>query len=281
MSLCPATMDDAKLQALHDSLSKLRGGSHGLGTSSQYSWQRRRGGGESTAERQKRLGLPNNTLYSYFVPEGAYKRDSSNPDDGDGRFIKKDFSDLQEETNDNASSDSSSSHDDQEKRRRRKEKRKAAKKVAAKAAKLAAKKKEKLEEKKRLRKEAKKLKRSASAVSETSEKVSKLPRPLNSSDCECEPLVGREKKKAGKTSAIGDSAERSKIEVNTVKAEKAKKRKKKTIGVSDSVDSSVKKRRKKSETRKKAEQVAGESSASVEAPGRRTKKKKKQKSKKE
>ena len=115
-------MEDHKLQALHDSLSKLRG-HKGLGTSSQYSWQKTVA--QEDGDRQKKYGLPNNTLYSYFVPEGTYdpKKKAS---DGDGRFIKRDFGSASS----SSSEDDESSFDTAERKRRRKEKRKAEKKAA-------------------------------------------------------------------------------------------------------------------------------------------------------
>lgn len=114
-------MEDAKLQALHDSLAQLKG-HQGLGRSSTYSWQRN---SQTTVD----YGLPKNALYANFVPQGTY--DPTTANDGDGRIVKRDFSDSS------------------------KAERKAAKKAAAKAAKLEAKRQAKLEEKKRQKKEAK------------------------------------------------------------------------------------------------------------------------------
>lgn len=110
-------MEESKLQALHDSLSQIRG-RKGLGTNgSQYSWQR------TTVVNSKNNDLPSNALYAHFVPEGSYDPQAK----GDGRIVKRDFSESSKE----------------ERKRRRKEEKKAAK--------LQAKREAKLEEKRRLK----------------------------------------------------------------------------------------------------------------------------------
>jgi hypothetical protein len=148
-------MEDAKLQALHDTLSILRGGK-GLGTAGQYSWQSKSGGpAESADARCKRHGLPTNPLYAYFLPEGAYDSNMA-VEHGDGRFIKRDFTDLEgvkEKNVDNrdSSSTNSSCTDNRSQRQRQKEKRRREKKEVAKAAKLEVKRMAKMEEKKQLK----------------------------------------------------------------------------------------------------------------------------------
>jgi hypothetical protein len=132
-------MEDAKLQALHDTLAQLRG-KNGLGTSSQYSWQRTAAGGGAAARHPAAAALPDNMLYANFLPEGVYDPISAAVNDGDGRSIKRDFSDILP---------MESGTDDADRRKRTKQ----AKKEAAKAAKLEAKRQAKIEEKKRLKRE--------------------------------------------------------------------------------------------------------------------------------
>ena len=136
-------MEDAKLQALHDTLSQIRG-RKGLGTSTQYSWHR--GAGVSQTDRHPAaLHLPDNALYSHFLPEGVYDPLTKRINDIDGR-IKRDFSDAIMGDNDNE-------------KERRKEIRKAEKKAAKKAEKLKA----KILKKKELKKLEKKLKKEQSS----------------------------------------------------------------------------------------------------------------------
>lgn len=150
-------MEDSKLQALHDSLSQIQRGK-GLGVRNTYSWQRNAKSLSSPSSSKSSSSLPNNPLYAYFVPEGTYDPNAKE-NDGDGRFIKRDFSDDDEEESDSDDDDSDKkikeTKNKKEARRKAKEERKAAKKAAAKAAKLEAKKKAKLEEKKRLKKDLK------------------------------------------------------------------------------------------------------------------------------
>ena len=127
-------MEETKLQALADSLSK-HGGRKGLGLSGgEYSWSKtnnRNEAGVDDGEQRRNDGLPNNALFSNFVREGTYDLEASRGQHGDGRTIKRDFSDI---------------HSDD----------KAAKKASKKAAKIEAKRQVKLEEKrkaKRARKE--------------------------------------------------------------------------------------------------------------------------------
>ena len=112
-------MEDAKLQALHDTLSKLRG-TQGLGSNHQYSWQKNKSGASTEGRHPAAANLPNTALYAYFVPEGTYDPNAVAKNDGDGRVIKRDFSDIGKEDSDDASAN----------KRRRKEERKEAKKAA-------------------------------------------------------------------------------------------------------------------------------------------------------
>lgn len=163
-------MEEHKLQALHDTLSILRG-HKGLGANSVYSWQKNQAGKGPTLERTD--GLPHNSLYVHFVKEGTYDPNAK-VYDGDGRTIKRDFSDSS--SRGNAAVGNSSDENDISKKS--KEQRKAEKKAAAKAAKLAAKRQAKMEEKKK----AKLLRKQSSMAAEPSEPTatSEMPSPKES-----------------------------------------------------------------------------------------------------
>ena len=97
-------MEESKVQALHDTLSKLKR-SAGLGVSSHYNF-----GKVKTTEVDGKIvredGLPNNPLYFGFVREGTYdKNKSSAAKYGDGRVIKRTFDDCKESSGDDSSSD--------------------------------------------------------------------------------------------------------------------------------------------------------------------------------
>jgi hypothetical protein len=149
------TMEDHKLQALHDTLSKLQG-RKGLGTSRQYSWQKKNNSSKASSSGSQPTSN-GNPLYSYFHPEGEYP-ESDLPQHGDGRVIKRNFDDV-------GSSSSSSSEDKdnttyrkqkrEKKKQRKKERKKAEKKAARKAAKLEAKRLAKLEEKRQAKRAGK------------------------------------------------------------------------------------------------------------------------------
>lgn len=138
-------MEDAKLQALHDTLAQLRG-HQGLGNASQYSWQRSTAA--DTARHPAAAALPDNALYANFLPEGVFDPNSVSFHDGDGRSVKRDFSDV-------VQADDSDLQSTKSAKRRRKELRKEEKKLALKSAKLEAKKQAKRDEKQRLKIEAK------------------------------------------------------------------------------------------------------------------------------
>ena len=114
-------MEDSKLQALHDSLSKLRG-HQGLGSRGAYSWQKKSAGTQEGGKGPAEFGLPANALYANFLPAGTYDPKAGKAHDGDGRAIKRDFSD-----DDDSSSSSDDNDDEETKKRKRKEKKKAKK----------------------------------------------------------------------------------------------------------------------------------------------------------
>jgi hypothetical protein len=135
------TMEESKLQALADSLAK-NGNRKGLGTysSGQYSWSK----ASEVEDAARADGLPDNALYNNFVKAGEYNANQKTPTNhGDGRAIKRDFSDLPVLVEDGS--------DGQPKTKKTKEEKKAAKKAAKLQAKIQA----KLEEKRRIKKLAK------------------------------------------------------------------------------------------------------------------------------
>jgi hypothetical protein len=132
-------MEEAKVQALHDTLSKLKR-SAGLGVSSHYNFGKIKTT-QVNGETVRADGLPNNPLYFPFVREGTYDRS----DKGDAARY-----------GDGIDSDSGSD---------RKKKLKEKKKAEKKAAKLEAKRQAKLEEKRRAKKLAQ-LNSTASSVTE-------------------------------------------------------------------------------------------------------------------
>ena len=147
-------MEESKLQALADSLSK-HSGRKGLGTySGEYSWSKT-ANSSTTTESSRNDGLPTNPLYNNFVREGTYDPSKKTPlDHGDGRLIKRDFSDIPAIV-DETSSDDKSKNSSKKTKEERKAEKKALKKAAKRAAKLEAKKKAKLEEKKKAKLEEK------------------------------------------------------------------------------------------------------------------------------
>jgi hypothetical protein len=145
-------MEEQKIQALHDTLAKLKK-TAGLGVASHYNFGKiktKQVNGETVRED----GLPNNPLYFPFVKEGTFDPSTADASKfGDGRAIKRNFDDCNE---DDDSESSNSSSDKKSKKRRKKEakeKKKAEKKVlkleAKRQAKLEAKRQAKLEEKRR------------------------------------------------------------------------------------------------------------------------------------
>jgi hypothetical protein len=160
-------MEDSKLQALHEALSQLRG-KKGLGTNSQYSWQRGTASTTETFRHPAAAKLPNNALYAHFLPEGVYDPKAAQVNDGDGRVVKRDFTDAIIGDR-NASGVDETALDSSTEKEQRKALRKEAKKEAKKAAKLKAKREVKLDEKKKQRKlEKKLLKKQSSNLSELS-----------------------------------------------------------------------------------------------------------------
>ena len=213
-------MEDAKLQALHDTLSQIRG-KKGLGTNTQYSWQR--GTGATQTDRHPAAAhLPDNALYAHFLPEGAYDPTTQRIDGGDGRIVKRDFSDAIMDDNDDDDENSSRKHKkrkskvDKVEKERQKEIRKAEKKAAKKAEKLKA----KLEEKKRQKKMDKKLKKKQSL--EVTPENTETPNESHNgvSDETAERTVGVKGKKKKRDIVIDDN------KVNNETKKVSKKRKK-------------------------------------------------------
>jgi colicin import membrane protein len=180
-------MEDAKLIALHETLSKLTG-HKGLGSNGLYSWQKNKNHDESKNPKleQVRSNLPQNQLYAHFLPAGTYdpndeSKQNHNKNFGDGRYVKRDFSDITNDSDNNKPNNSKVTYDsvdsnggdetstreskkkrktrleDDDKIRRKEEKRK-----RLKLEKLEAKKKARLDEKKRLKKAEQKLRRTTS-----------------------------------------------------------------------------------------------------------------------
>jgi hypothetical protein len=180
-------MEESKVQALHDTLSKLKK-SAGLGVSSHYNFgkvQTKQVDGKTV----RADGLPNNPLYFPFVREGTYDKNKADAARyGDGRVIKRNFDDIHSDNSDDSNNE----------RKKSKEERKAEKK----AAKLEAKRQAKLEEKRRMKKEEKRLAR------------------LNSSGDVSEKLA------AERSSAAGDE-EKKKRKVSDDDESKSKKKKSK------------------------------------------------------
>jgi hypothetical protein len=150
-------MEDHKLQALHDTLSKLRG-RHGLGTSSLYSWQRNPPQGAAAKAPPSVSG--GNPLRAHFHREGQHPHRSLARGDGDGRAIKRNFDDLEEPNRpspvgEDGRKSKKKRKDDGDNDKRTKEEKKMEKKAALKAAKLEMKRLAKLEEKRREKREAK------------------------------------------------------------------------------------------------------------------------------
>jgi hypothetical protein len=152
-------MEDHKLQALHDTLSKLRG-RHGLGTSSLYSWQNN--SSQAAAAKAPPSGSGGNPLQAHFHREGEHPHRSLARGDGDGRAIKRNFDDLEESNRSSPIGDDGrkgkkkrKASDKNDKKKMSKEEKKMEKKAALKAAKLEMKRQAKLEEKRREKQAAK------------------------------------------------------------------------------------------------------------------------------
>jgi hypothetical protein len=138
-------MEESKVQALHDTLSKLKR-SAGLGVSSHYNFGGKCKTKEVNGQIVREDGLPNNPLYHGFVREGTYDPKASDAAKyGDGRVIKRDFEDCK-----GLVSSSSGSEDNNDKLTQKK-----LKKGAKKQAKLEAKRQAKLEAKRQAKLEAK------------------------------------------------------------------------------------------------------------------------------
>ena len=172
-------MEDHKLQALHDTLSKLRG-RHGLGTSSLYSWQRN--SSQGAAAKTPPSGSGGNPLHAHYHREGEHPHRSLARGGGDGRVIKRDFKDLDEPDRSSPVGDDGRkgkkkrrNEEDEEEgdnnnKKKSKEEKKREKKAARKAAKLEMKRQAKLEEKRR-EKRAAKSKQESSPLDKSAEAV--------------------------------------------------------------------------------------------------------------
>ena len=154
-------MEESKVQALHDTLSKLKR-SAGLGVSSHYNFGGKCKTKEVNGQIVREDGLPSNPLYHGFVREGTYDPKASDAAKyGDGREIKRNFDDCKGLVS--SSSGSEDNNDKSTKKKLKKEAKKQAKLEAKLQAKLEAKRQAKIEEKRRAKLEAAKLK---SAVEE-------------------------------------------------------------------------------------------------------------------
>ncbi len=207
-------MEESKVQALHDTLSKLKK-TAGLGVSSHYNF-----GGKikTTTVNGKTVrddGLPNNPLYFPFVREGTYDPSKSNAEKyGDGRVIKRNFDDCKPvtPTSEGSSLGDSSDSEDEEAKKKRKLEKKERKKAEKKAAKLEAKRQAKIEEKKRAKLEAKKLAKRKSSFNEDNE--------------ECKTSIEVDKDENYKKLANVDSDEKNKASCKDRDKKKKSKKKK-------------------------------------------------------
>lgn len=240
-------MEESKLQAIADSLSG-HGGRKGLGTyGGDYSWSKSARSASSEQETTRTDGLPTNALYSNFVKAGGYDPSRKGPmNHGDGRIIKRDFSDIP------VIEDSDSS---KKKKKVSKEERKAAKK----AAKLEAKRQARLEEKRLLKKASKLSEKSEiSSTVDESDKPKSKKRKRRSEDNHGESSDGKPKKsKKSKQDTVGESSTKQRTKSKSVESEepdaeqkKAWKKKSKSNQKEVSNDKAAKKAKKKSKKAK-------------------------------
>lgn len=155
-------MEDSKLLALHDDLSKYQNKKKsGLGVSNAYNFagSKNKQSSDSTATTVREDGLPNNSLYVNFLRQGTYdptKDDTTANIYGDGRVIKRNFDDCITEISVSSNSDDDENSVGKKKKitkEERKEQKKEEKKAKKKAAKLEAKKQAKIEAKLAARKQ--------------------------------------------------------------------------------------------------------------------------------
>ena len=84
-------MEEQKVQALHDTLAKLKR-SAGLGTASHYNFGTKIKTKQINGQTVREDGLPNNPLYFPFLKEGTYDpKNNVAAKYGDGRVIKRNF----------------------------------------------------------------------------------------------------------------------------------------------------------------------------------------------
>ena len=259
------TMEESKLQALADSLSK-NGNRKGLGTNrspGQYSWSVKQPSTSAATDAAERTdGLPNNALYTHFVKAGEYdptQKTTSTMNHGDGRVIKRDFSDLLPIL---VSEDGS---DGQPAKKMSKEEKKAAKK----AAKLEAKRQAKLEEKRQMKKLAKEksISKCSSLVQETSieqgtKKSSQKRKRSDEEKLEMGAVIKDKKQKSKKPTTVNDDVA---VEKSAKKSKKAK------TEVASTTDD---------KKRKKREEKAADKDTSMENDNAKAEKKKEKKRKK-
>merc|ERR1719416_191856 len=87
-------MEEQKIQALHDTLKKLKK-SAGLGVASHYNFGKIKTK-EVNGKTIREDGLPNNPLYTPFLKEGTYDPSTADATKyGDGRAIKRNFEDSE------------------------------------------------------------------------------------------------------------------------------------------------------------------------------------------
>ena len=112
-------MEEQKVQALHDTLAKLKK-SAGLGVASHYNFGKIKTK-EVNGQTVREDGLPNNPLYFPFVKEGTYDPNTSDAAKyGDGRAIKRNFDDCKPSALVEDDSSSSSSGAEKKKKKAKK-----------------------------------------------------------------------------------------------------------------------------------------------------------------
>ena len=144
-------MEEHKVQALHDTLAKLKK-SAGLGVASHCNFghvKTKQVDGQTVRED----GLPNNPLYFPFVKEGTYDPTANGASKfGNGKRIKRNFDDCKSDSDEETKKINAS---EKSKTKRKREDAKEKKKAEKRALKIEAKRQAKLEAKKQLKLEAK------------------------------------------------------------------------------------------------------------------------------
>lgn len=254
-------MEESKIQALHDTLSKLRK-SAGLGVASHFNFGSATTKTDSNEKVIRTDGLPNNALYANFLREGDYNPSKSNANKyGDGRLIKTDFSDCAGVCE---VSGGESSGENSDSLRKKKIEKKQRKKAEKKAAKLEAKRQAKLEEKRRA-KRGQKILSQASAVPDKSAEITST---VSSSDKHVFQKTNKTKTKKkpkekklrknsneqNQSSANYDSATKT-VDFVDIKKEKKRKKAKQNDGRLGDRDKKKKKQNNKEKKKRKRELV--------------------------